>query len=105
MRTKRSREAYLEIDHRESPGLTREIMRANGLTGPVVGKGEHFKSAMVVCCGCQRDVILNPNRSRDREWCYACDSYMCDDCALVKKLTGVHTPAKLKFERSVRRTS
>lgn len=92
MRTKRSREAYLLIDHRNSPGITPEFLHKNNLSGPAVGSGQSFESAMFNCCGCGADVILNPDRSRAREWCFACDKYMCDSCALNRKLGKSHVP-------------
>jgi hypothetical protein len=97
MRTKRSREAYILIDHRNSPGITPEFMEANGLTGPAVGGGKSFESAMYVCCGCGADVIMNPNRSREREWCWSCDGYMCDGCGALRKLGHPHKPLKQKM--------
>lgn len=79
-KTKRAKEAYVLIDHRNSPGITPEFLRANNLDGPAVGAGMTFESAMMVCHSCGCDVILNPNRSRERAWCMAHDAYLCDEC-------------------------
>lgn len=78
MRSKRSREGELYIDHRASPGLTAEDVGAFG--GPVVKRGEVYESAIIVCGHCQAAVILEPKRTRDRGWCSKCDAYLCDDC-------------------------
>lgn len=91
MRIKRSQEAYILIDHRNSPGITPEFARKTGT--PCVGAGETFESAMIVCCHCGSDVILNPDRSREREWCRICDAYSCDSCALALKLDEPHKTA------------
>ena len=88
MKTKRSNEAYILIDHRNSPGITPEFARANGLNGPAVPAGKIFESAMNICAHCGADVILNPNRLREREWCRKCDAYICDGCALIIKTGG-----------------
>lgn len=97
MKTKRSREAYLLIDHRNSPGVTPEFVRANKLDVPAVGAGVTFESAMIVCGHCAADVILNPNRTREREWCFTCDSYICDGCGAARKLGAPCRPYKKKL--------
>jgi hypothetical protein len=97
MRNKRSQEAYLLIDHRNSPGITAEFMQKNKIDGPAVGKGTYFESAMTVCHCCQADIVLNPNRSRDREWCMQHDAYLCDRCALTRRLTGSCVPLKQRI--------
>jgi len=94
MKTKRSQEAYVLIDHRNSPGISLEFMHANKLDGPAVGAGKTFESAMAVCSHCGGDVILRPDRSRPREWCWSCDAYICDGCALVRKLGAPHRPLR-----------
>jgi hypothetical protein len=92
MLSKRDRENYIEIDHRESPGLTPDEAARAGLVGFELGAGTHFKSATVTCTNCQKQVILNPMRTRDRSWCSKCDGYHCDDCSLVLKVTGECKP-------------
>lgn len=92
MLTKRSQEGVILIDHRNSPGISPEFMRANNLSGPAVEGGKVYESAVVVCKHCGTDVILNPNRSRDREYCRACDGYVCDKCGLLRKLGHPHKP-------------
>ena len=90
MFSRRDRESYLEIDHRESPGLTEaEANAIPGLQGVAVGKGQHFKSPAVRCAHCPRQIILRPDRSRARNFCMKCDHYICDDCALLRKVSGV----------------
>jgi hypothetical protein len=83
--SKRSLEGYLLIDHRASVGL-RPDQVPSGM--PIVPGGATFESATLTCSHCQRVVILNPTRSRERNWCYNCDHYICDDCGLERKLTG-----------------
>lgn len=80
MKTKRSQEAYLLIDHRASPGITPEFMRENNLPGPAVGEGSFLESAMFVCKHCHGDVIIL-DRREDTAWCRDCDAYICDNCA------------------------
>ena len=92
MRTKRSDEAYILIDHRNSPGISHEFVAANNIDVPAVGAGQVFESAMATCHCCGGDIILNPNRSRPREWCMQHDAYMCDRCGLTRKLTGSCVP-------------
>lgn len=96
---KRSNEAYVLIDHRNSPGVSPEFIAQNNLqnVAPVVGPGQVFESAMVVCHGCGADIILNPNRSREREWCMVHDAYLCDACGLRRKQTGECKTLKQQF--------
>jgi len=94
MRSKRADEAYILIDHRNSPGISQEFIRANNLDAPVVGAGQVFESAITVCHSCGGDVILNPNRSRDREYCMVHDAYLCDRCSLRRRLTGSCVPLR-----------
>ncbi len=106
MVSKRSREAYLMIDHRNSPGISPEFLRANNLDArerlipgvahakdhlrannldaPAVGAGVTFESAVAVCHSCGGDVILNPDRSRPRAWCMKHDAYLCDPCEALR---------------------
>ena len=97
MKTKRSGEAYILIDHRNSPGISHEFVAKNKLDVPAVGAGQVFESAMSVCHCCGGDVILNPNRTREREWCMQHDAYMCDRCALTRKLSGSCLPLQKRL--------
>ncbi len=99
MRTKRSDEAYVLIDHRNSPGVSQDFLAANHLlnTAPAVGAGQTYESAISVCHGCGADIILNPKRTREREWCWEHDAYLCDSCALTRRLTGSCVPLKKRL--------
>lgn len=103
---KRAQEGCVLIDHRNSPGISQEFLAANNLDGPAVGAGKTYESAIWVCHGCGSDIILNPKRTRDREWCMEHDSYLCDRCALTRKITGSCVPLRKKisdiFERLIR---
>lgn len=99
MKTKRSQEGYVLIDHRNSPGISPEFIAKNKLDAPAVGAGVTFESALSVCHHCHADVILNPNRSRERGWCWACDHYICDACNAAKQAGAPCMPFKAKFAR------
>ena len=100
MKTKRSQEGVVLIDHRNSPGISNEFIRANGLEGvaPAVGAGQVYESALLVCSHCGTDVILNPDRSRDRGWCMTCDKYLCDPCTALKHAGVPCSPVMKKLE-------
>ena len=85
MRSKRSREGEIVIDHRASPGLTPAQVAG---FAPAVAKGELYESAVVVCGHCDAAVILEPKRTRDRGWCPKCDRYTCDDCEAQRARDG-----------------
>lgn len=78
MPTKSRREGYLLIDHRNSPGVTSEMVLASGRPAPIVGEGQIYESPTITCCHCGVGVILNPNRTRPRGYCRNCDHYVCD---------------------------
>lgn len=105
MRTKRSDEGCILIDHRNSPGITAEFLAANKIDAPAVGAGQTFESAMKICHGCGRDIIQNPNRSRPQEWCMQHDAYLCDGCGLTRKLTGSCVPLRERVYRIYKKLS
>lgn len=46
------------------------------------------------CAHCQAVVILNPQRVRDRHWCWNGDHYICDACSAVLAQTGCLSAAQ-----------
>jgi hypothetical protein len=82
---KRDLEGYLEVDHRDSPGISAEQAASVG-SKLIVPGGTVFKSATSMCSKCQVQIILNPDRSRSRGYCRACDHDICDRCSLLLKL-------------------
>lgn len=72
--TKRSLEGYLMVDHRAGYGL-----------GSMRGLVEQ---AVATCSHCQRGVVRNPGRTRERAWCPKCDHYICDECEVVRVASG-----------------
>jgi hypothetical protein len=92
MTSKRAREGYILIDHRDSPGSNDMLARKMGM--PVVGAGEKYESATICCSHCQRVVVLNPDRTRERGYCRKCDHYICDVCTEHLHQTGICRPMK-----------
>jgi len=86
MRSKRSQEGYLLIDHRNSPGIPDELAVPIGMP-PGVGRGVQ-EMATTTCSHCQAIVIMNPLRTRERAYCPKCDHYVCDRCHAVRVATG-----------------
>jgi hypothetical protein len=81
--SKRSKEGYLMIDHRATEAVPDEVMIKNGLP---VGAGRGlFETPTYTCSHCQYIVVMNPQRTREREYCRGCDSYICDGCGYEKK--------------------
>lgn len=81
MSSKRQHEGYLQIDHRDSPGVSRDTS-PQVQDVPFFGSGL-FESATITCSHCQRVVVLNPDRSRERGYCKKCDHYICDTCSTL----------------------
>ena len=82
--SKRSKEGYLMIDNRAAyMPVPEDMLRQSNL--PVqAGKGL-YEAPTYTCSHCQYVVIMNPLRTRDREYCRGCDSYICDGCGALKK--------------------
>lgn len=91
---------YLEIDHRESPGLTpADVAHVPGAI-PVPG-GEHLERDVQQCSHCQRMVVLNPGRVRDRAVCPKCHHYLCDGCESARVASGGEcVPFKAVLDRA-----
>jgi hypothetical protein len=88
-RSKRSLEGYVQVDHRNSPGVRPEDLPAElRFSCVAVPGGVNYESATITCGHCQAGVILNPDRSRERGYCPKCDRYTCDNCELVRRLSG-----------------
>jgi len=81
MRSQRSREGELLIDHRASPGVSDELMRSIGMPAGS-GKGL-FEAPTYTCSHCSSVVVINPDRKRERAYCAKCDSRICDDCGAI----------------------
>lgn len=86
MSSKRSQEGYLLIDHRDTPGVSHELVAKSGKDAPVVGNSL-YESATITCSHCQRVIILRPDRTRERGYCRKCDHYICDTCTTVMAKT------------------
>lgn len=68
---------YFMIDHRASPGISQT--QAELTPGMIpVGEGNMFERDIKTCIHCQAVVVLNPLRTRPRNWCAKCDKYICD---------------------------
>jgi len=86
-RTLAAGSGYLVIDHRNSPGLTpADVAHLPGVVA--VPGGTVFERDMQQCSHCQRGVVLNPGRVRDRAVCQKCFHYICDSCEAARVASG-----------------
>lgn len=46
------------------------------------------ESKTFTCNHCNRVVIMNAERTRERGYCRGCDRYLCDECGTVRAITG-----------------
>jgi len=82
---------YLEIDHRDSPGLTpADVAHLPGTLA--IGAGERLERDVQTCSHCQRGVALNPGRVRARAFCPKCHHYICDACNAIRVKSGACVP-------------
>lgn len=105
MFSKRELEGYLEIDHRDSPGITPEQARLAGRGTIPVGSGKKFQAPVANCSHCEAIVVMNPLRTRDRAYCGKCDRYICDLCEAERVRTGVCRPMKQVIDEFVDRAA
>lgn len=82
---------YLQIDHTDSPGLTpADVAHVPG--APVVPGGAVLERDILTCSHCQRGIVLQPLRVRDRGYCNKCDHYICDGCETIRVKVGECVP-------------
>ncbi len=94
MRSLRRHEGYLLMDNRESPGVSDAMLRTVSPPLPPGAGGGIFEAPTITCSHCQRVVILNPLRTRDRTYCRKCDHYVCDGCGVILAASGTCRPFK-----------
>lgn len=85
MHSKRSREGYFLLDSRHAP-IPDATVVSKGLP-PGSGR-TMFEAPTYTCTHCQRVVVLNPDRSRERAYCRKCDAYICDGCGAAYAASG-----------------
>jgi hypothetical protein len=90
VKSKRDHENYLMIDNRLAPAIPDELLIPLGFPAGA-GRGL-FETPTITCHHCQANVVLNPNRSRERAWCKKCDHYLCDQCGVALSQTGICKP-------------
>jgi len=92
---------FLEIDHRESPGLTpADVAHVPGALA--VPGGEHFETDVYQCSHCQRTVVLRAPRNKmaSRGYCPSCDHFVCNSCEAIRVKTGTCVPFKAVLDRA-----
>lgn len=85
LKSLREHEGYFMLDHSQTEGISDELIIAAGLPRGA-GKGL-FEAPCYTCKHCQRIVVMNPDRTRERAYCRGCDHLICDECAAVKAKT------------------
>lgn len=89
-------EGELMVDHRASPGLTEEQatrLYGEGHQHDLLGEGRVYFTPTRGCCHCGGCVVMNPGRTRHRNHCIKCHSYICDWCAeATKEPDYIHRP-------------
>lgn len=88
MTSLRSHEGLMTIDHRNSPGVPDEIAIATGYQAGGLKAGTLFESATFTCPYCETVVVMNPNRSRPRNYDKKTNHLICDGCEAIR-VTGV----------------
>ncbi len=81
----RNHEGELVIDHRSGAPVPDELIVASGLPAGA-GRGL-FECPTYTCRHCQRIVIINPKRNRERAYCRGCDHLICDECGAERART------------------
>lgn len=93
MSTLKQHAGYLVIDHTNSPGLTPADV-AHVPNAVAVPGGKFLERDVLRCTHCERAIVLNPLRIRDRGYCPKCDHYVCDGCETIRVKTGECVPMR-----------
>ncbi len=75
IQTENTNLGYLMVDNRASGDA------------PPGCRGALFEAATYTCTHCQRVVVMNPERKRERYKCSGCTHMICDDCG-AKRASG-----------------
>lgn len=76
------------VDHRASPGIPEDIALRMGLDPNTVKEGKVLEAATKRCVHCPSVYIMNPQRTRERGFCFQCAGFVCDTCQVASKLPG-----------------
>lgn len=88
------------IDNRNAPPVDEAWARASGKNPIGAGVKGTFEAPVLTCSHCQRQMMVQPLRTRERAYCRKCDHYICDECALIAKLNGGECePLNAKLDR------
>lgn len=91
MKSLRHHAGYMIIDHSNSPGLKpSDVAHIPG--AKAVGEGQVYERDVLMCSHCQRAIVLNPLRVRDRGYCGKCNHYVCDSCETIRVRTNECVP-------------
>lgn len=80
----RSHEGVMYIDNRNAP-VPDDVMVSMGYA-PGSGRGV-YESATYTCSHCNRVVVIEPKRTRERGYCRKCSQRVCDPCNELKAKT------------------
>lgn len=84
---------YLQIDHTNSPGISADDVARLPFPGAVVAPGGTVTERDIKQCShCQRGIVLEPLRTRERGYCPRCNHYVCDQCEAIRVKTGECVP-------------
>lgn len=76
-------EGEIEIDHSASPGMPEQAAIKFSLDPSLTKEGKVYRAPTLGCIHCGGVVILNPMRTRNRNFCPKCNRYICDSCHAV----------------------
>lgn len=79
MKSLRSHEGYLLIEPGMGPQLSLEEAAKTGKKIIGAGTRGRVEAGVLTCSHCHRQVLVNPMRTRDRNWCSRCHHYICDE--------------------------
>lgn len=81
MKSLRSHEGYIYVDNRNAPVDDATMVAAGYPVG--AGRGM-YESATYTCSHCNRVVVIEPKRTRERGYCRKCSQRICDPCNELK---------------------
>ncbi len=104
--SQKSREGYLLIDHRASPGIPADVAQQLHLDPAQVAGGKLLEAASLTCSHCKVVVIKNPLRIKERTHCFKCNHYVCDFCgAAMAQPDYSHVPFDKRVDDELTRAA
>ena len=85
---------------RETPGPRVRGGRGALIIDDRLSGGEYREMATLTCAHCNRVVVLNPQRTRERGYCAKCHAYVCDSVGCNAECNPIEQGVELALKHT-----